>query len=54
MLQTFKSNVYVLFMALGVMASAGQIYAQSDDVIADLGACLATNPPSECKDIMPK
>ena len=54
MLQTLKSHVYVLFMALGVIASGSQVYAQSDDVIADFGACLATNPPQECKNIMPK
>jgi hypothetical protein len=54
MLQMLKSNIYVLVMALGVIASGGQIYAQSQDVIADFGACLAINPPADCKNIMPK
>lgn len=54
MLQMLKSNAYVLVLALGVIASGGQIYAQSDDVIADFGACLAINPPADCKNIMPK
>lgn len=54
MLEKLKSNVYMLVMALGVIASGGQIYAQSEDVIADFGACLATNPPADCKNIMPK
>ena len=54
MLQTFKSHVYGLFLGLGVLASGSQIYAQSEDVIADFGACLATNPPAECRNIMPR
>ncbi|WP_157119261.1 hypothetical protein [Azohydromonas lata] len=54
MLKMLKSNAYILVLALGVIASGGQIYAQSDDVIGDLGACLAINPPADCKNIMPK
>ena len=54
MLKTLKSHVYALFMVLGVLASGSQIYAQSDDKIADFGACLATNPPAECREIMPR
>lgn len=54
MLNTLKSHVYAVFMVLGVLASGSQIYAQSDDKIADFGACLATNPPAECREIMPR
>ena len=54
MLQALKSNVYAVFMALGMIAFGSQIYAQSEDVIADFGACLATNPPADCKNIMPR
>ncbi|WP_156901560.1 hypothetical protein [Azohydromonas australica] len=53
MLKTLKSHVYALFMVMGLLASGSQIYAQSDDKIADFGACLATNPPAECREIMP-
>jgi hypothetical protein len=54
MLKQLKSNMYFLVLALGLAASGGQIYAQSEDTIADFGACLATNPPADCKNIMPR
>lgn len=54
MLQALKSNVYVLFVALGMVAFGSQIQAQSEDAIADFGACLATHPPADCRNLLPR